>query len=416
VKIIESFVIAVNSLYANKLRSALTMLGIIIGVGAVITLMAVGQGAKATITSTFSELGSNVVFVQPRNPEAPGAAGLSPVFATPSLTLSDAEAIAELLSVLNVAATNENFVDVVVGDEHLSSVIEGSTPAFLNAYGYKMATGEFISDRNVATRDMVVVLGSNAAKELFESSDPIGQAVKLKNKRFTVIGVLEAKGGALFGFSMDDVVVVPITTYQSRLFTGSNVRGESAVQSIAVQIAAAENIELAKEDIETLLRKRHRITSEADDDFAVVSQEQILGVLSQITGIFTIFLGAIASISLLVGSIGIMNIMLVSVTERTREIGIRKAVGAKRRDILLQFLLEAAMLSSAGGAIGIAGGWLVSFLISQIDISGTTLRAVVSPDIVLLAVSVSFFIGITSGMYPAMRAARLNPIDALRYG
>lgn len=218
------------------------------------------------------------------------------------------------------------------------------------------------------------------------------------------------------GFSLDDVIVIPITTFQTRLFSQRTPAGEFAVQSIAVQASSAEVRDEVTEDIETLLRKRHRIDLDEKDDFAVISQEQMLGIFEQITGIFTILLGAIASISLVVGSIGIMNIMLVSVTERTREIGIRKAVGAKRRDILVQFLLEAAMLSLVGGGIGIIGGWLMSNIISRLEFEGITLNAVVSPDIVILAISVSLFIGLASGIYPAMRAARLNPIDALHYG
>ncbi|MBA7635976.1 putative ABC transporter permease YknZ [subsurface metagenome] len=218
------------------------------------------------------------------------------------------------------------------------------------------------------------------------------------------------------GVSLDDVVVTPITTFQTKLFTQRTASGEDAVQSIAVQVASAELIDEAIAEISDVLRRHHRIAEGEEDDFAVISQEQIVGLLSQVTGVFTIFLGAIAGISLLVGGIGIMNIMLVSVTERTREIGIRKAVGAKRRDILLQFLLEAAMLSLVGGGIGIIGGWALSRLISQIEISGQAIPSVVSLDIIILAISVSIFIGLVSGIYPAMRAARLNPIDALHYG
>jgi putative ABC transport system permease protein len=211
-------------------------------------------------------------------------------------------------------------------------------------------------------------------------------------------------------------VVTPITTFQTRLFTQQTARGENAVQTIALTVASADAIDNVKGEVETILRHRHRIAADEDDDFAVVSMEQMLGMFEQVTGIFTIVLGAIASISLLVAGIGIMNIMLVSVTERTREIGIRKAVGAKRRDILLQFLLEAATLSLVGGSIGIVGGGALSFLISQVEIGGITIHSTVSLGIVILAVSVSVLIGVASGIYPAMRAARLNPIDALRYG
>ncbi len=219
-----------------------------------------------------------------------------------------------------------------------------------------------------------------------------------------------------FGFSWDEMVITPITTFQTRLFSQTTPSGEDAVQSIVVQVASAEVMDEVIEDIETLLKKRHRIAADADNDFAIMSLEQMLGIFETITLALTAFLGLIGGISLLVGSIGIMNIMLVSVTERTREIGLRKAIGAKRRDILLQFLLEAAILSLTGGTIGLIGAWLAAWGISQINLGGFTINAVVSPTIVLVAVLVSVFIGLISGIYPAMRAARLNPIDALRYG
>ena len=417
-QIIESFVIALRSLFANKLRSLLTMLGLIIGVGAVITLMSLGSGLQAYITSTFEGLGTNTIYVQPVNPDAPGAAAISPRFATASLTLDDAEALVDIRSVIGVAPVNENFVGLSFGDESISSMIEGTTPEFLEAMGYEMGTGRFISERDVASRDNVVVLGSETAEELFGDEEPTGQRIKINDKRFTVIGVMAPRGGGFFGFSFDEITVVPITTFQSRLFTQRTPGGEDAVQSIAVIVSSSDVMDDVKADIESVLRKRHKIGEGEDNDFALVSPEQVLEVFGAVTLGLTAFLGLIASISLLVGSIGIMNIMLVSVTERTREIGIRKAVGAKRRDILLQFLLEAATLSLVGGGIGIAGGvgvskgisWIIAFM----DI-GFKIEAVVSPFIVILAVSVSVIIGLASGMYPAMRAARLNPIDALHY-
>jgi putative ABC transport system permease protein len=260
------------------------------------------------------------------------------------------------------------------------------------------------------------VLGSKVTEDLFGDDDAVGKKVRVNGRQFTIIGVLEEKGGQMMGVSMDAIIVVPITTYQARLFPGRTVRGEDAIQQIAIQIESTEVADIVSEDITDLLMKKHRITEEGKEDFLIMTQEQMMGMIQEVTGILTLVLGAIASISLIVGSIGIMNIMLVSVTERTREIGIRKAVGAKQRDILLQFLMEAAMLSLSGGAVGIIGGWVVSWLISTFsEAAGINITAVVSPDIVILAISVSVFIGLISGIYPAMRAARLNPIDALHY-
>ena len=414
-RFIESINIALRSLFANKLRSALTMLGIIIGVGAVIALMSVGRGAQAQITSTFEQMGTNVIYVLSSTGAVGGMAGLAS--ASPTLSMDDAEALADRVhSVVAVAPTSENYAEVTAGDESVVTIINGATPEYQQVSNYLVASGQFISARNVALRDMVVVLGSDVAENLFGADDPVGQKVKIKGKRFNVIGVLEAKGGQIMGVSMDDMVVTPITTFQTRLFTQRTAAGEDVVQSIGVQVSTAEAIDGAMVEIEDVLRKRHRLAEDDENDFAIISQEQIVGMLEQVTGIFSIFLGAIAGISLLVGGIGIMNIMLVSVTERTREIGIRKAVGAKRRDILTQFLLEALTLSLVGGGIGIIIGWVLSYLVSRIQIGGQLIPSVVSPDIVILAISVSVFIGLASGIYPAMRAARLNPIDALHYG
>jgi putative ABC transport system permease protein len=414
--LLEALTIAVRSLMANRLRSALTMLGIIIGVGAVITLMSVGEGAQAAITSTFEQMGTNVLYVMSTSSEEGGMMAVQYGQMTPNLTLDDAEALESIPSVTAVASVNENYVEVTAGGENKTAIIHGATPEYQEVYKYPVASGEFFSNRDVALRNTVVVLGSQVAEDLFGDEDPIVQRVKIKGKRFDIIGVLEPKGGAIMGISMDDIVVTPITTFQTRLFTQQTARGEDAVQSIALTVASADAIDDVRGEVEDILRYRHRIDADEDDDFTVVSMEQMLGQLQQVLGIFTIVLGAIASISLLVGGIGIMNIMLVSVTERTREIGIRKAVGAKRRDILIQFLLEAAVLSLLGGAIGIIGGWMLAFLISLIDIGGTNLHSVVSLNIVILAVTVSVIIGLASGVYPALRAAKLNPIDALRYG
>ena len=413
----DSLIIALKSLSSNKLRSALTMLGIIIGVAAVIGLMSIGRGVETSITSTLEGLGTNAIYVIPSTPGSTGFGGLTG--STPTLSTDDAEALADpsrVRSVAAVAPVGSSYADVVAGNESLTTAITGSTPAYMGASGYSLASGQFISDRNVSHRDSVVVLGDKTATDLFGEDDPVGQRVKIKGRRFTVIGVLEAKGGAMMGISQDELVLVPITTYHTRLFTQRTSSGEDAVQTIIVQVASAEAIDGAIRDIEDILRQRHRLAADDEDDFAVISQEEILSSVQQITGVMTLLLGAIAGISLLVGGIGIMNIMLVSVTERTREIGIRKAIGAKRRDILSQFLLEAAVISLVGSGIGIIAGWVIARLFSGFNIGGGAVTTVVSLDIIGLAISVAIFIGLVSGIYPALRAARLNPIDALHYG
>ncbi len=406
-RFVESFIIAMRSLSANKLRSSLTMLGVIIGVGAVITLMSVGRGAQAEVTSRFEEMGTNLLIIM-------GARGT-----TNSLTIEDAQALADsniVPSVVAVAPQSQSSGEVIAGNESITTTINGVTPDYQQVLNHTIASGRFISHENIAERDMVVVLGSDVAEDLFGSDNPVGQQVKIAGRLFTVTGVLEARGGAFMGRSVDDMLMIPITTFQTRLFPQRTAIGEAAVQTINVQVASTEVTDRAIQEISAVLRERHRLSASDEDDFTIVSQEEIISTVSEVTGVFTIVLGVIAGISLLVAGIGIMNIMLVSVTERTREIGIRKAVGAKRRDILIQFMIEATMLSLIAGGIGIAGGWFLSSLISRLNIGGQTVQTLVSPDIIILAISVSVIIGLASGIYPAMRAARLNPIDALHYG
>ncbi len=414
-KLLEYLYLALRGLSINKLRSALTVLGIVIGVGAVISLMSVGRGAGAEITSRIQSMGTNLLFVRPG---AVSERGVRQAIGTrTTLTLEDAEALADPLkcpSVALVAPEGSAFVQVVAGSENVNTRVLAVTPEYEPVRNFTVAEGEFITEQNLKARSMVCVLGSEVAETLFDGNDPLGQVVKIARRPFRVIGVLEEKGGTSF-FSPDETVVIPLTTAMYRLMPRRTARGGHNVGVINVQATSEEEIDAAEEQIRAVLRQRHHLIDGEDDDFTITSQKDILGTLKGATNVLTILLGSIAGISLLVGGIGIMNIMLVTVTERTREIGIRKAVGAKRRDILLQFLIESATLSFSGGLLGILLGWGLSHLISSLKIGGQVIHTTITPDIVLLAVSVTVVIGLFFGIYPALRAARLNPIDALRY-
>jgi putative ABC transport system permease protein len=402
---------ALTALATNKMRSALTVLGIIIGVTAVISLMSIGEGSQAAITSQIESLGTNLLFVRAGASSQGMVRGAQGSAAT--LTLADAEALAEASSVAAVAPQVSTFAQIVAGGENTNTQILGVTPEYLSVRNYQVAEGEFISDAQVQAKSMVAVLGSSVAETLFGDTSPVGQYIKINGRQFKVIGVLQSKGSTGLG-SQDDVVIAPITTVQYRLASSRTVSGGKTVQTIYVQVVSAKQTDTAIQQITSILEQRHDITN-GEDDFTITSQQETINTLKESTQVWVILLGAIAGISLLVGGIGIMNIMLVSVTERTREIGIRKALGAKRRDILLQFLIEAALMSLIGGAIGVLVGWGFSALISGMSLGGTTIETVMSVNIPILAVSVSAAIGILFGLYPAYRAARLSPIEALRY-
>ena len=406
--------IAFDSLQANKLRAFLTMLGIVIGVAAVIVLMSIGSGTQATVTSRITSLGTNLVFVRPGAPQQNGVRSAQGSAAT--LTLDDAEALADpnlAPSIALVAPELRTSSQLVVGGINVNSRITGVTETYADVRNHQVAEGDFITRQNVIARSLVLVLGSSVADTLFPDGGAVGQSVRVGRLQFKVAGVLESKGGTGFG-SQDDVVMVPISTAMTRLSSQRSSRGGQRVSSINVQVADEDLIDQAKEEITFILRDQHRINGE-EDDFSITSQEDTLETLNQITGVFTAFLGSIAGISLLVGGIGIMNIMLVSVTERTREIGIRKAVGAKRSDLLAQFLVEATVLSLAGGGIGLFIGVGISRLLGGIELNGQPLNTVVSPEIALLSITVSAAVGLFFGIYPATRAAALHPIQALRY-
>jgi putative ABC transport system permease protein len=399
---------ALESLNGNKMRSGLTVLGIVIGVAAVIAMLSVGRGAEASITGSISGIGTNLLFVfrgdfsdEVRNPKP--------------LTLGDAQAIGDPFqapSVEAVAPALQGNVEVSFGGERTTTQIIGATPEYFPVRNYSITEGENITEEHILGRASVVVLGPDVAENLFERRDGItGETVRIEGQPFRVIGVLESKGGGSFG-SQDDLVIVPFSTAQTRLIRRSS---NDRVDIILVQVVDADSVDQATEEISQILRTRHR-TPIGADDFTVFSQRDLLTTFESITGILTIFLGGIAGISLLVGGIGIMNIMLVSVTERTREIGLRKALGARKRDILIQFLTESSLLSLIGGIVGILFGWFIAYIVGQVAAAtNTDFSPVVGTDAILLATIFSAAVGLFFGIYPASRAANLEPVEALRY-
>ena len=418
-------VTALSSLGANKLRTGLALLGIVIGVAAVISTMSVGRGAQETITSRIEELGTNLLFVRPSIPGQSFFSGGNVVVfrsasfsgqdPTSTLTLDDADALKDPVftpHVVAVAPEISTSGQIVAGRENTFAQIIGVTPAYESARNYATASGTFITREHVATVDEAAVLGSEIAETLFGNRDPVGQNVRINGRQFAVAGVLESRGSTALS-NLDSLVLVPITTAYYRLSAGRTAGGGVAVSSINVQIDDPANREETIADVATVLRLRHRVTEE--DDFTITSQEETIETLTETQETFGLFLGAIAGISLLVGGIGIMNIMMVSVTERTREIGVRKAMGAKWRDILLQFVAEATLLSFGGGIAGVILGVTLSRLMDGRNIIGQTFETAVSGDITVLALVVAAGIGLFFGIYPAAKAANLHPIEALRY-
>jgi putative ABC transport system permease protein len=402
----NSFIEALDSLSSNKLRSGLTVLGIVIGVGAVIAMLAIGRGAQNTITGSISGIGTNLLFVlrggsdEIRNPQP--------------LTIGDVNAIADPFQVPSVVAVSpyiSGSVEVSFAGEGMFTQGLGITPEYSSVRNLKVAEGEFINEAHMLARSAVVILGPDTAETLFGRAEGvIGETIRIEGQPFRVIGVAERKGGSGFQ-NPDEQVYVPLTTAQVRLIR----RRSDRVDVILAQAVNANSVMQASEEISSLLRVRHR-TPIGQDDFTVFTQQDFLETAQTITSVLTIFLGGIAGISLLVGGIGIMNIMFVSVTERTREIGLRKAVGARKRDILFQFLAESSLLSLLGGLIGIALGWGLSVLVGAIArASDAELVPSMSLDAILLATLFSAAVGLFFGLYPAKRAADLEPVEALRY-
>ena len=399
----ESFLMAWASLIANKLRSLLTMLGIIIGVAAVIALVSIGNGVKQDIENSISSLGSNLLVVLPGAPRTPGAR--SSQGSMKSLKISDYEAIAKLEGVKAASPmTNGSYV-VIYQNKNWTTSVAGVNSNFQDVNNWTMTSGRFFSDKNVQNRERVAVVGQTVVKNLFADEDPVGKEIRVKNIPFRVIGVLKSKGNGTMGNDQDDTVLIPYTTSMER------VEGIDYLRRVYVVAKDDGGIDRLHADIENLLRVRHNIKDTNLDDFNIQNMKSIMETVAQTTGTFTLFLGAVAAISLVVGGIGIMNIMLVSVTERTREIGVRKALGATYSVIVTQFLIEAVVISLMGGFIGIAFGIGASKVIGMVSGMST----IVSVPTIIMSFAFSMAIGLIFGIYPARKAAKLNPIDALHY-
>jgi len=403
----QSIIEALESLSANKLRSGLTIIGIVIGVAAVIAVISIGQGAQSSITGSIEGIGTNLVFVFRNNSRD--------IINPKPLTLSDAQQIGDPLlapDVGGVAPVIQGTVTATAGRETTDTTLFGITPDYATVRNASVSEGEFISQENILGRASVALIGTQTADTLLGRHEGVtGETIRINNQPFRIIGVLTSKGGSGFG-NQDDQIMVPLTTAQSRLLSRP-VQGQ--IDQISVSAVSPSAVPLVVDQISQILRSRHR-TAIGADDFRVLTQQDILSTVQSVTGVLTIFLGGIAAISLLVGGIGIMNIMLVSVTERTREIGLRKALGARRIDILVQFLTESALLSLFGGLIGTGLGVVISEIVSRVaKANNAQINPTIGLKTVLLATLFSAAVGLFFGAYPANRAASLEPVEALRY-
>ena len=400
----ESFQMALTSLYANKMRSLLTMLGIIIGVAAVIALVSVGMGVRSNVTSSIASLGSNMLIISPGASQKGGVRGAAGSRKT--LKYDDAKAIEQKIKNIDyVSPTVSSSYQVVYGNNNWNTSVQGVTPELLSIRSLSISNGSFITENDLSKRQRVAVIGTTVAENLFEDKNPVGQNIRINNQPFKVVGLVESKGQSSMGQDQDDIVIVPLTTAQERLM------GITYVRSINIQVSSADKIEQVQSEVETLLRQRHHIMNGKEDDFNVRNLTSLMETMTSTTTMLTLFLGSIAAISLIVGGIGIMNIMMVSVTERTREIGIRKALGATFQNIMMQFLIESVVIGVIGGLLGIACGVGIALAIAKSGLFQTVITA--APIIISFSFSVG--IGLFFGIYPARKAAKLDPIEALRY-
>ncbi len=408
-KLLRPFANAWGGVTSHKLRSSLTMLGIVIGVSAVIALMSIGKGAEQDILSRIETLGANLMMITPGSTMGTGGVRGAAGSAT-TLTMEDAEAIQQRTDlVTSVSPIFSKNLQLIAGSQNMNAQVTGTTTSYMTTYNLNTTSGTFFSDYDYQQGSAVAVLGATVAQTLYPDSDPLGQNLRIGTIIVRVIGVLASKG-AVSG-SPDNMVFIPLSTMQQAVAQQRTASGQQVISSISLLVTDIKNSDYIVQQITDLLRTRHQLIASAANDFTVTSMEQVASTVSDTMATTTMLLGSIAAISLLVGGIGVMNIMLVSVLERTREIGIRKALGARDTDIWVQFLIESAFLSLAGGLIGVILGWGVAFLISALG----AMHTLVSADIVVLAVSVSIAVGLFFGFYPAWQASRLNPIEALRY-